>query len=96
MLSIPSIGQTFHDCSIDYHDKYKKNEFNLMRHIITKKTGDSLRAILDAELQACIIGKKLEDYTLSGRSGRPYTAGNLQGKVGAIQFLVSELRAMHC
>lgn len=86
LVSLPSIGQTVFDCSIDYHDKYKKIEFSRMRYQITKKTSDSLRAILERELQACLIGKKMEDYSLVGRSGRSYTAANLQGKVVLFNF----------
>jgi thiol-disulfide isomerase/thioredoxin len=86
LVYVSSIGQTVYDCSIDFHDKYKKNEFNRMRYQITKKTSDSLRAILETELQACIIGKKMEDYNLVGRSGRSYTAENLQGKVVLFNF----------
>jgi thiol-disulfide isomerase/thioredoxin len=86
MLSLPSIGQTFNDCSLNYHTKYNKIAMEAGRHFITRKTSDSLRAVLDAELEHCIIGKEIGDYTLTGRSGKTYTQDSLKGKVVLFNF----------
>jgi hypothetical protein len=86
MWSASSIGQTFNDCSPAYHDQFNKIRFNQGRYLITKRTADSLIAILDTELQNCIIGKEIGDYSLTGRSGTTYTRDSLQRKVVLFNF----------
>lgn len=86
MMSLSSIGQTFDDCSLSYHKNYNKVLLELARHVITRKSADSLRAVLDAELESCIIGKEIGDYSLTGRSGKTYTQDSLQGKVVLFNF----------
>ena len=54
--------------------------------LITQKTADSLRVVLDEELQRCIIGKELPAYSLVGRSGKTYTNEDLKGKVVFLNF----------
>jgi thiol-disulfide isomerase/thioredoxin len=86
MLCVPSIAQTFNDCALNYHEKYKKMNFERGRYLITRKTADSLRAVLDAELQSCILGKELPPYKLVGLSGKIYTNEDLKGKVVVLNF----------
>ena len=45
-----------------------------------------MRAVLDGELQSCIIGKELPAYSLVGRSGKTYTNEDLKGKVVVLNF----------
>ncbi len=86
MLHVPAIAQTFDDCALSYHEKYNKMSFEQGRYLITRKTADSLRAVLDEELQSCIIGKELPAYNLVGLSGKTYTNEDLKGKVVVFNF----------
>ena len=86
MLYVSSTAQTFNDCALSYHEKYNKMAFEAGRKLITKATADSLRAVLDEEVQSCIIGKELPAYSLVGRSGKTYTNEDLKGKVVFFNF----------
>ena len=86
MLCGPSMAQTLNDCALSYHEKYKKMDLEAGRKLITKATTDSLRTVLDDELQGCIIGKELPAYSLVGRSGKTYTNEDLKGKVVFFNF----------
>ena len=86
MLCISSMAQTFNDCALSYHEKYNKMNYEQGRYLITRKTADSLRVVLDEELQRCIIGKELPAYRLVGRSGKTYTNEDLKGKVVVLNF----------
>jgi len=86
MLCVPAMGQTFNDCALSYHEKYNKMNYEQGRYLITRKTADSLRAVLNEELQSCIIGKELPAYSLVGRSGKTYTNEDLKGKVVFLNF----------
>ena len=86
MLCGPSTAQTFDDCALSYHQKYNEMAFEAGRKLITKTTADSLRTMLDEELQSCIIGKELPAYSLVGRSGKTYTNEDLKGKVVVLNF----------
>jgi hypothetical protein len=73
--------QEGNDCSFNYHTKYNKIAMETGRYFITRKTADSLIAVLDAELERCVIGKEIGNYNLTGRSGKTYTQDSLRGKV---------------
>jgi thiol-disulfide isomerase/thioredoxin len=79
-------GQTFTDCSNNYHDAFNKVQLQRTLKRVDNNTADSLISVLNASLDSCIIGKEMPDYSLVGLSGKIYTNESLKGKVVLFNF----------
>src|SRR5687767_8543542 len=79
-------GQTFTDCSNNYHDAFNKVQLQRTLKKIDNNTADSLISMLNANLDSCIIGKEIPEYRLVGLSGRIYTNESLKNKVVLFNF----------
>jgi thiol-disulfide isomerase/thioredoxin len=79
-------GQTFTDCSDNYHKEFNKIELQRTLEQLDNKVADSLKFAIGMNLDSCIIGKELPDYSLVGLSGKTYTNESLKGKVVVFNF----------
>jgi thiol-disulfide isomerase/thioredoxin len=85
-FNLPMSGQTFNECAQTYADEMKKIELKRTLKQITIPRWDSLRRVLDTNLNACITGKTAPDFNLTGRSGTTYTNELLKGKIVIMNF----------
>lgn len=79
-------GQTFTDCSDNYHKEFNKIRLHQTLKQLDNKVADSLIFAIGMNLDSCIIGKELPDYSLVGLSGKTYTNESLKGKVIVFNF----------
>lgn len=79
-------AQTFADCFESYDVQYKKVMTQERLKELDRRGSDSVRFLLDKELDDCIIGKELPEFNLVGRSGNIYTNESLKRKVVVFNF----------
>jgi len=79
-------AQTFADCSKRYDVQYKNVMTQVRLKELDRRGSDSVRYILDKELDNCIMGKDIPEFSLVGRSGKVYTKESLKGKVVVLNF----------
>ena len=79
-------GQTFSDCSNNYHTAFNKIQLQRTLKQLDNKVADSLIFAIGTNLDSCILGKEIPDYSLVGLSGKTYTNESLKGKVVMFNF----------